>query len=83
MTDIIMHGCNGRMGQMITNIVKEDDDAYIVAGIDIADSIKTNPYPVYTDIDLCDKDADVVITRYQCFVKGSQGSFKDARSRRF
>lgn len=61
MTDIIMHGCNGRMGQMITNIVKEDDDANIVAGIDIADSIKTNPYPVYTDIDLCDKDADVVI----------------------
>ncbi len=35
MVKIIMVGCNGRMGQMITDIVKEDDDAVIAAGIDI------------------------------------------------
>ena len=61
MTRIIMHGCNGRMGQMITGIVKEYEDAEIVAGIDVADNITTNGYPVFTDIDACDVEADVVI----------------------
>ena len=61
MTRILMHGCNGRMGQMITGIVKEFADAQIVAGIDIADNITTNGYPVFTDIDACDVQADVVI----------------------
>ena len=60
MVKIIMHGCNGRMGQMITGIVKDRDDAEIVAGIDVFDKI-TNTYPVFTDIDACDVPADVVI----------------------
>ena len=61
MTRIIMHGCNGRMGQMITGIVKDRDDAEIVAGIDVFDGITTNGYPVFTDINACDVEADVVI----------------------
>ena len=60
MTDIIMHGCNGHMGQVISNIVNEDSDAQIVAGIDINDSLG-NSYPVFTDIDTCDVKADVII----------------------
>ena len=61
MTKIIMHGCNGHMGQVITGIVRDDADSEIVAGIDIADNITTNGYPVFTDIDACDVQADVVI----------------------
>ena len=60
MTRIIMHGCNGKMGQTITNIVKEDDDAEIVAGIDVSDHIK-NDYPVFKSPAECDVEADVVI----------------------
>lgn len=60
MVKIIMHGCNGRMGQMITGIVKDYENAEIVAGIDVFDGI-TNSYPVFTDIDSCDVKADVVI----------------------
>ena len=37
MVKIIMHGCNGHMGQVISNIVEKDANAQIVAGIDIAD----------------------------------------------
>ena len=37
MTRIIMSGCSGRMGRVITDIVKEDSDAEIVAGIDVFD----------------------------------------------
>ena len=52
MVKIIMHGCNGHMGQVISDIVEKDPDAEIVAGIDIADQGK-NSYPVFTDIDAC------------------------------
>jgi 4-hydroxy-tetrahydrodipicolinate reductase len=60
MTDIIMIGCNGRMGQMITNMVKDEEDCRIVAGIDPVDH-GTNTYPVFADIDECQVKADVMI----------------------
>lgn len=60
MVKIIMHGCNGHMGQVISDIVAKDPDAEIVAGIDIADQGK-NSYPVFTDIDTCQVEADAII----------------------
>lgn len=60
MVRIIMHGCNGRMGQMITNLVKEEAQAQIVAGVDTFDGIQ-NPYPVFKKIEMCNVEADVVI----------------------
>ena len=60
MTKVIMSGCNGKMGQVITGICKEDADIEIVAGIDPYDGIK-NDYPVFSNISLCDVDADVII----------------------
>ena len=59
MVKIIMHGCNGHMGQVISGIVEKDPDAEIVAGID-ADQGK-NSYPVFTDIDACQVEADAII----------------------
>ena len=60
MVKIIMHGCNGHMGQVISGIVEKDPDAEIVAGVDIADQGK-NSYPVFTDIDACQTEADAII----------------------
>lgn len=60
MVKIIMHGCNGKMGQVITGIVAADKDAEIVAGIDIVDN-RQNPYPVFTNINDCNVEADVII----------------------
>lgn len=60
MTKIIMHGCNGKMGQVITGICKEDSETEIVAGIDVVDN-RENGYPVFTDINACDVKADVII----------------------
>jgi 4-hydroxy-tetrahydrodipicolinate reductase len=60
MTDIIMVGCNGRMGQMITNMVKEEEDCRIVAGIDPVNN-RENTYPVFEDINQCTVKADVII----------------------
>ena len=60
MTRIIMHGCNGKMGQVITGICRDDVDATIVAGIDVVDN-RQNGYPVFTDINDCNVEADVII----------------------
>lgn len=60
MTRIIMHGCNGKMGQVITEICRNDDETEIVAGIDVMDN-RQNGYPVFTDIGDCDVEADVIV----------------------
>lgn len=60
MTKIIMNGCNGKMGQVITRLVAEDEDCEIVAGFDVNDTIE-NTYPVFTNPDEFTGDADVVI----------------------
>ena len=60
MTKIIMCGCNGHMGQVITGICKDDPDVEIVAGIDKYDGIK-NDYPVFAKPSDCTVPADVVI----------------------
>ena len=60
MVKIIMNGCNGHMGQVISGIVAADQDAQIVAGIDVVDQGK-NAYPVFKSLAECDVDADVII----------------------
>jgi 4-hydroxy-tetrahydrodipicolinate reductase len=55
-----MNGCNGKMGQCITGICREDKDVTIVAGIDVYDGIK-NDYPVFPSVEACDVKADVII----------------------
>ena len=60
MVKIIMHGCNGKMGQNITRIVEADANAEIVAGIDIFDD-GHNSYPVFSSLNDCNVDADVII----------------------
>lgn len=60
MIKAIMHGCNGRMGQMITGIIKEDNQIELVAGIDVSDHIQ-NEYPVFKRISDCNVKADVII----------------------
>ena len=60
MVKIIMHGCNGHMGQVITGLVKEDANAEIIAGIDMNDNGQ-NDYPVFKSLAECDVPADVVV----------------------
>ena len=60
MVKIIMHGCCGHMGQVISDLVEKDTNAEIVAGIDVTDKGNTS-YPVFTDINACDVKADVII----------------------
>jgi len=60
MTRIIMHGCNWQMGHTISKLVDKDPTCTVVAGIDLN---ATSPfdYPVFTSLDKCDVEADVII----------------------
>ena len=60
MTRIIMHGCNGRMGKAIAELAAQDQDAEIVAGVDIAENDSFS-FPVYTSLEDCRAEADVII----------------------
>ncbi len=60
MIRIIMSGCNGHMGQVISGLVKDDPEAEIAAGIDLVDN-RDNGYPVFTNINDCDVQADAMI----------------------
>lgn len=60
MTRIILSGCNGKMGQVITRLVAEEASCEIVAGLDINDCLP-NPYPVFTVPAECDTAADVIV----------------------
>ena len=60
MLNIILNGCNGRMGQVLTRIIGEKDDMQVVAGIDTHPDQK-NDYPVFSSPQECDIKADVII----------------------
>ena len=55
-----MHGCNGKMGGVITGLISEDEGIRIVAGVDAYTAVP-NEYPVFDSIEKCDVEADVVI----------------------
>ncbi len=60
MINILMSGCNGRMGQVISSSVKERDDVTITCGVDIFDGLK-NDYIVYPDFSNIAEPVDVII----------------------
>ena len=60
MVRAIMHGCNGKMGQVITGLVRDDEQIEIVAGVDAYLGIEST-YPTFKTLAECDVEADVVI----------------------
>ena len=60
MIRIIMNGCNGKMGQVITRLAGADEECEIVAGFDVNDAVE-NTYPVFANPDEFTGEADVVI----------------------
>ncbi len=60
MINVILNGCNGRMGQVLTRIIAAEEDMKVVAGIDAVGEVKSD-YPVFTSPAECDVKADVII----------------------
>ncbi len=60
MVKIIMHGCNGRMGHVIVDLCKEDQDIQVVAGV-AAFGESSYDFPVFKSLSECNVDADVIV----------------------
>ena len=60
MIKVILNGCCGVMGGVVTELVEAEPEMEIVAGIDIKDNGKTE-YPVFSSLSECSVPADVVI----------------------
>ena len=60
MVRVILRGCSGRMGRVISGLLAEDREARLVAGVDLVDD-GHNPYPVYRNVRECDVEADCLI----------------------
>lgn len=62
MINIILNGCNGRMGQVVARMAAADPDVTIVAGVDKFPDAKNNPFPTCGSLDQCaDMPADVIV----------------------
>ncbi len=59
MIKILLNGCNGKMGRVISELAKTSTAVSIVAGVD-RDSSNLN-YPCYSNIYECKNDIDVIL----------------------
>ncbi|MCI8320802.1 MAG: 4-hydroxy-tetrahydrodipicolinate reductase, partial [Dorea sp.] len=60
MVNILLSGCNGKMGRMISQCVAERCDCRIVAGLDI-NTESQHGFPVFSNPLNCGVEADVVV----------------------
>ena len=59
MIKIILSGCNGKMGKVITNLVEDFPRLSISAGIDKKN--EKSKFPVFTNISNCNVEGDVIL----------------------
>lgn len=60
MARILLVGCNGKMGKMISSIVDKFEGLSIVAGVD-KNTTTSFSYPIFQSISHCDVDIDVIL----------------------
>lgn len=60
MVKILLHGCCGKMGKVVSALAEKNDNAEIVAGVDRFDSGDTK-YPVFKSLEECNVDYDVLL----------------------
>lgn len=61
MIRILLRGCNGKMGQEIFKLVKNEEECRVVAGIDRRGGDEDSKFPVFKLFSECNIEADVII----------------------
>ena len=59
MTRVILNGCSGRMGTVLTDLIGKTEAMEVVAGIDVFEVPRD--YPVFASLEDCTVQADVII----------------------
>lgn len=60
MISLVIHGCSGRMGHILTELAQKDARFTIAAGVDAA-PVASLPYPIYSSLDKVTEPFDCVI----------------------
>lgn len=61
MLKVIINGCNGAMGKVLTKVIDETQDVEVVAGVDRNPNIYMHNYPVYSELSELKDKGDVII----------------------
>jgi len=61
MLNIILHGCNGKMGKTLQEIISQESDMSVIAGIDLNMGSDPVPFKLYMSPLDCETKADVII----------------------
>jgi 4-hydroxy-tetrahydrodipicolinate reductase len=61
MINILINGCNGRMGQVVARLASQDGFINIAAGVDVSPEKIKNDFPVYPMLTDVTEKADVII----------------------
>ncbi len=57
---VLLNGCNGKMGHVISQILENSEECSVVAGIDLSNK-QSFSYPVFLSPAQCDVESDVII----------------------
>ena len=60
MIEVMINGCNGKMGRVVSELVEKNENMIVKCGVDMADNGDTN-FPVYTDLSHISEKPDVII----------------------
>ncbi|WAM30907.1 4-hydroxy-tetrahydrodipicolinate reductase [Caldicellulosiruptor naganoensis] len=60
MLRVLLNGCNGKMGQVVSKVAKTYEDVKIVAGVDL-NTTRNFDYPVYSNPSQIQEEFDVII----------------------
>lgn len=60
MINVLINGCNGRMGQVLAKEIDRFTNLLLVAGFDVSDN-GANTFPVYSNIDDIKEKIDVIV----------------------
>ena len=58
---VLLHGCNGKMGRVMTRVLAETGDMEVVCGVDISPDKADNTYPVYASLAEVKESPDILI----------------------
>lgn len=60
MTKVVLHGCNGRMGMKLTELIAGSEELEVACGVDVSGEKRSN-YPVYKSLEEIKEEFDVII----------------------
>ena len=60
MLNVFVNGCNGKMGNVVCNLVEENENMQIIGGFDKV-SYSDSKFPIFTEIENINVKPDVII----------------------